>query len=138
MNSKTILEVKDLKTYFFTRRGVAKAVDGVSFRLKEGEALGLVGESGCGKSMTCLSILRLVPQPAGRIVGGEIIFDGVDLLSKSEKEMRSIRGKRISMILQDPMTSLNPLLTIGTKSLSRSSSIRRLKGQRSGRKSKRC
>ncbi len=113
MNSKTILEVKDLKTYFFTRHGVAKAVDGVSFWLKEGETLGLVGESGCGKSMTCLSIMRLVPQPAGRIVGGKIIFDGVDLLSESEKEMRYIRGKRISMILQDPMTSLNPLFTIG-------------------------
>jgi peptide/nickel transport system ATP-binding protein len=113
MNSKTILEVKDLKTYFFTRHGVAKAVDGVSFWLKEGETLGLVGESGCGKSMTCLSIMRLVPQPAGRIVGGQIIFDGVDLLSKDEKEMVNIRGKRISMILQDPMTSLNPLFTIG-------------------------
>jgi oligopeptide/dipeptide ABC transporter ATP-binding protein len=113
MDSKTILEVKDLKTYFFTRHGVAKAVDGVSFWLKEGETLGLVGESGCGKSMTCLSIMRLVPQPAGRIVGGQIIFDGVDLLSKDEKEMVNIRGKRISMILQDPMTSLNPLFTIG-------------------------
>jgi peptide/nickel transport system ATP-binding protein len=113
MSSKTILEVKDLKTYFFTRHGVAKAVDGVSFWLKEGETLGLVGESGCGKSMTCLSIMRLVPQPAGRIVGGKIIFDGVDLLSKDEKEMGHIRGKRISMILQDPMTSLNPLFTIG-------------------------
>jgi peptide/nickel transport system ATP-binding protein len=113
MDSKTILEVKDLKTYFFTRHGVAKAVDGVSFWLKEGETLGLVGESGCGKSMTCLSIMRLVPQPAGRIVGGKIIFDGVDLLSKDEKEMAHIRGKRISMILQDPMTSLNPLFTIG-------------------------
>jgi len=88
-------------------------VDGVSFRLREGEALGLVGESGCGKSITCLSILRLVPQPAGRIVGGQILLAGVDLLSKSEKEMRHIRGKQISMILQDPMTSLNPLLTIG-------------------------
>jgi peptide/nickel transport system ATP-binding protein len=113
MSSKTILEVKNLKTYFFTRHGVAKAVDGVSFWLKEGETLGLVGESGCGKSMTCLSIMRLVPQPAGRIVGGQIIFDGVDLLSKDEKEMVNIRGKRISMILQDPMTSLNPLFTIG-------------------------
>jgi peptide/nickel transport system ATP-binding protein len=113
MSSKTILEVKSLKTYFFTRHGVAKAVDGVSFWLKEGETLGLVGESGCGKSMTCLSIMRLVPQPAGRIVGGQIIFDGVDLLSKDEKEMVNIRGKRISMILQDPMTSLNPLFTIG-------------------------
>ena len=113
MISGNVIEVKDLKTYFFTSRGVVKAVDGVSFRLKEGETLGLVGESGCGKSITCLSILRLVPRPAGRIVSGEIIFDGENLLSKSEKEMRHIRGRRISMILQDPMTSLNPVLTIG-------------------------
>ncbi len=113
MSSGNVIEVKDLKTYFFTSRGVVKAVDGVSFGVKEGETLGLVGESGCGKSITCLSILRLVPKPAGRIVGGEIIFDGEDLLSKNEREMRQIRGKRISMILQDPMTSLNPVFTIG-------------------------
>jgi len=113
VSARNILEVKDLKTYFFTRRGAVKAVDGVSFQLKEGEALGLVGESGCGKSVTCFSILRLVDKPAGRTVGGQIIFDGEDLLSKSEKEMRQIRGKRISMILQDPMTSLNPVFTIG-------------------------
>lgn len=111
--AEKILEVKDLKTYFFTRHGLVKAVDGVSLWVDEGETLGIVGESGSGKSITCLSILRLVPQPAGRIVGGKIIFGGVDLLSKSEKEMRYIRGKRISMILQDPMTSLNPLFTIG-------------------------
>jgi len=110
---KNLLEVKDLNTYFFTRRGVVKAVDGVSFSLGEGETIGLVGESGCGKSVTCLSILRLVPAPAGRIIGGEIIFDGENLLSKSEGEMRRIRGKRISMILQDPMTSLNPVFNIG-------------------------
>jgi oligopeptide/dipeptide ABC transporter ATP-binding protein len=108
-----MLEVKDLRTYFFTRRGVVKAVDGVSFSIDQGETLGLVGESGCGKSMTCLSILRLVPQPAGRIVHGRILLAGEDLLAKSEREMRQIRGKRISMILQDPMTSLNPLFTIG-------------------------
>ncbi len=113
MTSRNILEVKGLKTYFYTRRGVGKAVDGVSFSLKEGETIGLVGESACGKSVTCLSIVRLVPEPAGRIVGGEIIFDGVNLLSKSAREMRKIRGKRISMILQDPLTSLNPLFTIG-------------------------
>lgn len=113
MSSGNVIEVKDLKTYFFTSRGVVKAVDGVSFGIKEGETLGLVGESGCGKSITCLSILRLVPRPAGHIVGGEIIFDGEDLLSKNEREMRQIRGKRISMILQDPMTSLNPVFTIG-------------------------
>jgi len=109
------LEVKNLKTYFFTRWGTVKAVDGVSFCLKEGETLGLVGESGCGKSITCLSLLRLVPEPAGRIVGGEILLQGEDLLKKSEKEMREIRGAKISMILQDPMTSLNPVFTIGNQ-----------------------
>lgn len=113
MDAKTILEVKDLKTHFFTRRGVLKAVDGVSFSLREGETLGLVGESGCGKSITCFSIIGLVPEPAGRIVGGEIIFNGENLLLKSEKEMDQIRGPEISMILQDPLTSLNPLFTIG-------------------------
>jgi oligopeptide/dipeptide ABC transporter ATP-binding protein len=111
--SKTILKVKDLRTHFFTRRGVVKAVDSVSFEVNEGETIGLVGESGCGKTITGLSILRLVPQPAGRILGGEIIFNGEDILKKSDKEMRKIRGKRISMILQDPMSSLNPVFTIG-------------------------
>jgi oligopeptide/dipeptide ABC transporter ATP-binding protein len=110
---RMILEVKELKTYFFTRRGVVKAVDGVSFNVAEGETLGIVGESGSGKSITCSSILRIVPEPAGRIVSGQIIMDGEDLLAKSEKEMRQIRGKHISMILQDPMTSLNPVFTIG-------------------------
>ena len=109
---RTILEVKELKTFYYTPLGVVKGVNGVSFSLRQGETLGLVGESGSGKSMTALSILRLVPPP-GRIVGGEIKFDGEDLLHKSEGEMRQIRGKRISMILQDPMTSLNPVLTIG-------------------------
>lgn len=113
MNNNNLLEVKDLKTYFFTRRGVVKAVDGVNFSLRGGETLGLVGESGSGKSITCFSIIRLVPQPAGRIVGGQVIFNGEDLLKKSEREMTNIRGKRISMILQDPMVSLNPLYTIG-------------------------
>jgi len=113
MDAKTILEVKDLKTHFFTRRGVLKAVDGVSFSLREGETLGLVGESGCGKSITCFSIIDLVPEPAGRIVGGEIIFNGENLRLKSEREMDQIRGPEISMILQDPLTSLNPLFTIG-------------------------
>lgn len=111
--TEKILDVCNLKTHFYTRRGVVKAVDGVSFSLNRGETLGLVGESGCGKTITSLSILRLVPKPAGRIVGGEIIFDGEDLVAKSEKEMESYRGKRISMILQDPMTSLNPVFTIG-------------------------
>lgn len=111
--TKQLLEVKNLRTYFYTRWGVVKAVDGVSFSLNKGETLGLVGESGCGKSMTCLSILRLVPEPAGRIVGGEILLEGEDLIRKSDKEMRRIRGRRISMILQDPMTSLNPVFSIG-------------------------
>ncbi len=115
MNSKNILEVNNLKTYFFTRRGVVKAVDGVSFSLRDGETLGIVGESGCGKSVTCFSIIRLVAEPAGRIVGGEILFNGENLLLKSEREMDQIRGAEISMILQDPMTSLNPLFTIGNQ-----------------------
>lgn len=108
-----VLQVKNLKTYFFTRGGVVKAVDDVSFSLREGETLGLVGESGCGKTITALSILRLVPPPAGRIVGGNIVFHGEDLLKKSEREMSKIRGGQISMILQDPMSSLNPVFTIG-------------------------
>ncbi len=108
-----VLDVKDLKTYFYTRRGIAKAVDGVSFQLHQGETLGLVGESACGKSVTALSLIRLVPQPAGRIVGGEVVFQGEDLLQKPEREMRDIRGKQIAMILQDPMTSLDPVFTIG-------------------------
>ncbi len=112
MDEKT-LEVKDLRTYFFTRRGVLRAVDNVSFSVGKGETLGLVGESGSGKSITCLSILRLVPAPAARIVSGQIMLNGEDLLLKSEKEMRQIRGKKISMILQDPMTSLNPVFTVG-------------------------
>ncbi|MCI0371632.1 MAG: ABC transporter ATP-binding protein, partial [candidate division NC10 bacterium] len=110
---RSLLDVKDLRTYFFTRWGVVKAVDGVSFALSEGESLGIVGESGCGKTMTALSILRLVPRPAGRIVGGEIRLEGEDLLRKSEREMRRIRGSRISMVLQDPMSSLNPVFTVG-------------------------
>jgi oligopeptide/dipeptide ABC transporter ATP-binding protein len=112
MMNKNLLEVKELYTHFFTRWGVVKAVDGVSFSVRRGETLGLVGESGCGKSITCLSIIRLVPKPAGRIVGGQVLFDGEDLVKKTEKEIRKIRGKRISMILQDPMTSLDPLFTI--------------------------
>lgn len=113
--AKTLLDVQGLKTYFFTRRGIVKAVDGVSFSLDEGETLGVVGESGCGKTIASLSLLRLVPKPAGRIVGGSILFDGEDLLAKSEKEMRAYRGSRPSMILQDPMTSLNPVFTIGNQ-----------------------
>jgi peptide/nickel transport system ATP-binding protein len=108
-----LLEVRDLRTYIYTRRGIVKAVDGASFSVGRGETLGIVGESGSGKSMTCLSILRLVPEPGGRIVGGQIVFDGEDLLAKSPDEMRRLRGSRIAMILQDPMASLNPALTVG-------------------------
>jgi peptide/nickel transport system ATP-binding protein len=113
--SDTLLDVRDLRTYFHTRRGVVKAVDGASFSVRRGETLGLVGESGSGKSMTCLSILRLVPEPGGRIVGGSIVFDGEDLLAKSPQKMRQLRGSRIAMILQDPMASLNPALTVGAQ-----------------------
>ena len=110
---KVILEVKGLRTHLFTKRGVVKAVDGVDFYLREGETLGIVGESGSGKSMTALSVLRMEPKPAGRIVSGEIWLDGENLLEKSEEEMRAIRGRRISLILQDPQTALNPVFTIG-------------------------
>ena len=110
-----LLQVKDLKTYFFTRRGVGKAVDGVSFSLHEGETLGLLGESGCGKSVTSLSIVRLIPEPAGRIVAGEVLFEGRDLLQIPEQEMRQYRGKRIAMILQDPLSTLNPVFSIGNQ-----------------------
>ena len=108
----TLLEVKDLRTHFFTQEGVVKAVDGVSYDLQEGETLGLVGESGCGKSVSALSLMRLVQDPPGRIVGGQVLFEGRDLLEISEDEMRAIRGNRMAMIFQEPMTSLNPVLTI--------------------------
>jgi len=108
-----ILEVKNLKSSFFTRRGEVKAVDDVSFHVRKGETLGIVGESGCGKSVTGLSIIRLLPEPAGKIIGGQIIFEGRDLMKLSIQEMRTVRGKLISMILQDPMSSLNPVYTIG-------------------------
>jgi oligopeptide/dipeptide ABC transporter ATP-binding protein len=113
--AKDLLEVKNLRTYFYTRRGVVKAVEGVTFSLNKGETFGLVGESGCGKSVTCLSILRLVPEPAGRIVGGQILLEGEDLLKMDDREIRKVRGKKISMILQDPMTSLNPVFSIGNQ-----------------------
>ncbi len=109
----SLLQVKDLKTYFYTDAGVVRAVDGVSYDLKEGETLGLVGESGCGKSVSALSILRLIANPPGKIVGGEIFFEGKDLLKISEEEIRNIRGNQIAMVFQEPMTSLNPVLTIG-------------------------
>ena len=108
----TLLEVRDLRTHFFTEQGVVKAVDGVSYDLEEGESLGLVGESGCGKSVSALSVMRLIPNPPGKTVGGEIIFQGEDLLKLQDREMRRIRGKQISMVFQEPMTSLNPVLTV--------------------------
>jgi len=110
--AEPLLEIEDLRTYFFTRDGVVRAVDGVSLSVKRGETLGVVGESGCGKSVTSLSILRLIPEPPGRIVSGAIRFEGSDLLKLSETEMRGIRGNEISMIFQEPMTSLNPVLTV--------------------------
>jgi len=110
---KTILEVKDLRTYFYTRDGIVRSVDGVSFSVSEGETLAIVGESGCGKSVTSLSLLRLIPSPPGKIVSGSVLYHGKDLLKLSEDEMRDIRGDKISMIFQEPMTSLNPVITVG-------------------------
>ena len=109
----SLLDVKDLKTYFYTDSGVAKAVDGVTFSVDKGKVLGIVGESGCGKSVTSLSIMRLVDPVTGKNEGGEILFDGTDILKLPEPEMRKLRGNRISMIFQEPMTSLNPVFTIG-------------------------
>jgi len=108
-----LLQIRDLKTYFFTDDGVVKAVDGISYDVQPGEIVGLVGESGCGKTVSALSILRLIPEPPGKIVGGEMIFEGDDLLKANAEEIRHIRGNRIAMIFQEPMTSLNPVLTIG-------------------------
>ena len=113
VGTETILELKDLHTHFHTPEGVVRAVDGVTYSLKSGETLGVVGESGCGKSVTALSILNLVPQPPGRIFGDGIFFEGDDLTKLSPKEMRAIRGNNIAMIFQEPMTSLNPVFTIG-------------------------
>ena len=109
----SLLEVKDLKTYFYTDAGIGKAVDGVTFSLDKGKVLGIVGESGCGKSVTSLSIMRLVDPATGRYEGGSILFEGQDILKLPEKEMQKLRGNRISMIFQEPMTSLNPVFTIG-------------------------
>lgn len=111
--SKKVLEVKKLKTYFYTENGCVKAIDGVDFYVNEGETLGIVGESGCGKSVTAMSVLRLVPSPPGVIESGEIIFKGKKILKLTESEMRKIRGNEISMIFQEPMTSLNPVFTVG-------------------------
>ena len=109
---EAILDIKDLRTYFYTQEGEVKAVDGLTYHVKKGESVGLVGESACGKSVSALSILRLIPYPPGIIVGGEIFFEGQDLLKVSEEEMRHIRGNRIAMVFQEPTTSLNPVLTI--------------------------
>jgi oligopeptide transport system ATP-binding protein len=108
-----LMQVKDLRTYFNTEEGVVKAVDGITYDVQEGETLAIVGESGCGKSVSALALLRLIPIPPGRIVSGEVLFEGEDLLQLSESEIRKIRGNRISMVFQEPMTSLNPVLTIG-------------------------
>jgi oligopeptide/dipeptide ABC transporter ATP-binding protein len=110
-----VLEVRDLRTYLYTRWGTTRAVDGVSFTLFRGETLGIVGESGCGKSMLAMSLVRLTPRPASKIVGGQVLLDGEDLLEKSESELRQIRGKKISMILQDPHQSLNPVYSVGNQ-----------------------
>ncbi len=114
-NNGTILSVNDLRTYFQTEDGVVKAVDGITFTLEKGETLGIVGESGSGKSVTILSVMRLIPEPPGKIVGGDIVFDGIDVRGLSIDEVRKIRGKRMAMIFQDPMTSLNPFLKISTQ-----------------------
>ena len=115
MDKNNILEVKNLHTYFYTKEGVIRALSGIDFSIQRGRTVGLVGESGCGKSVTALSILRLIPSPMGRIVRGEIRLDNQNLLELDEKEMRKTRGNRISMIFQEPMTSLNPVYTIGNQ-----------------------
>jgi peptide/nickel transport system ATP-binding protein len=112
-SGEDLLKVENLTTYFFTRQGTVKAVDGVSFSVRKGETLAIVGESGCGKSITALSLMRLIPYPPGKIIEGSIKIDGKDLMTLSEEEMRGIRGNDISMIFQEPMTSLNPVMTIG-------------------------
>jgi oligopeptide/dipeptide ABC transporter ATP-binding protein len=114
-NPSCLLQIEGLKTYFYTFEGIAKAVDDVSFTLGKGEVLGIVGESGCGKSVTAQSVMRLIPEPPGKIVNGKILFDGIDITRLSMEDMRSIRGNRISMIFQEPMTSLNPVYTIGNQ-----------------------
>jgi oligopeptide/dipeptide ABC transporter ATP-binding protein len=124
-----VLEVRELRTHLITRWGTVKAVDGVSFDVREGETLGLVGESGSGKSMTCLSLVRLVPRPAARILGGRVLLDGEDLLARSEAEMQRIRGRKVGMILQDPMSSLNPVFSIGMQMREPVAAYHRLRGR---------
>jgi peptide/nickel transport system ATP-binding protein len=113
MIGDTVLSVEDLQTVFYTRAGMVRAVDRMSFTLAAGETLAVVGESGCGKSITALSLMRLIPDPPGRIIGGKVMLEGTDLLQLSEPEMRKVRGNRVSMIFQEPMTSLNPVITVG-------------------------
>jgi len=115
INTETVLTVENLRTYFTTRWGTVKAVDGISFDLRRGETLGIVGESGCGKSVTMLSLMRLIPIPPGRIVSGSIVLDGEDIIPISEQEMAKLRGSKIALIIQDPMTSLNPVFSIGNQ-----------------------
>ncbi|OLB99334.1 MAG: dipeptide/oligopeptide/nickel ABC transporter ATP-binding protein [Candidatus Rokubacteria bacterium 13_1_40CM_68_15] len=129
-----LVDVRDLRTHIVTHWGTIKAVDGVTFALGEAETLGLVGESGSGKSMTCLSLVRLVPRPAARIVGGQALLDGDDLLQKSEREMQRIRGRRVAMILQDPMSSLNPVFSIGMQLREPLAMYHRLRGSALGRR----
>ena len=124
-----VVDVRDLRTHLVTRWGTIKAVDGVSFTVHEGETLGLVGESGSGKSMTCLSIVRLTPKPAAHILGGEVRLDGDDLLAKSEREMQKIRGRKVAMVLQDPMSSLNPVFSVGMQLREPVSSYHGLRGR---------
>jgi oligopeptide transport system ATP-binding protein len=112
-NNERVLDVKDLRTYFYTKEGVVKAVDGLSYHVNKGECVGLVGESACGKSVSSMSVMRLIPYPPGIIVGGQILFKGEDLLQVSEARMREIRGNQIAMVFQEPTTSLNPVLTVG-------------------------
>ena len=111
--AKNLVEFKNLKTYFYTEDGIVKAVNDVSFKIREGETIGVVGESGCGKSVTAMSLMRLIPNPPGKIVGGDILFEGKSVLTMTEAQMREIRGNKISVIFQEPMTSLNPVFKIG-------------------------
>jgi oligopeptide/dipeptide ABC transporter ATP-binding protein len=124
-----VVDVRELRTHLVTRWGTIKAVDGISFAVHEGETLGLVGESGSGKSMTCLSLVRLTPRPAARTVGGQVLLDGDDLLTKSEREMQKIRGRKLAMILQDPMSSLNPVFSVGMQMREPVSSYHGLRGR---------
>ena len=111
--AKTLVEFKNLQTYFYTEDGIVKAVNDVSFKIKEGETIGIVGESGCGKSVTSMSLMRLIPNPPGKIIGGDIIFDGKSVLEMTEDELMDFRGNQVSVIFQEPMTSLNPVFTVG-------------------------